>query len=230
MDAFVSLWSADLLDLRSAIAQVDDVVAGYHIDVFDGHYADDLLFGPDLVAALRTATTRVIEVHLNVDDPMRWSDRFADAGADIITVQTGTDIDVEALLDHIAERGCRPGLSLELHEPVGHALDLLPRTDRVLLLGTRTGIKGSEQDSGTTARVAELSSARRLTDRDFEIVVDGGIRRHTVPALARAGASGVVPGSLVFADPDPRLAAQRIAALPVGVAPCPPDPFWKDQS
>ncbi len=225
MDAFVSLWSADLLDLRSAVRLIDDVVAGYHIDVFDGHNVPELLFGPDLVAALRRATRRPIEVHLNVMQPHYWVDRFADVGADIITVQTGPCPDVGDVLGHIAERECAAGLGLELHEPTAHALELLEHTHRILLLGTEIGVKGMDQDPATPGRVAELAAARAAAERHFDIVVDGGIRTHTVPALAAAGADGIVPGSLVF-GPDPRRALREIAALPVGASPAELSDFW----
>lgn len=225
MDAFVSLWSADLLNLRSALVSVDDLVAGYHVDVFDGHNAPELLFGPDHVAALREATQRPIEVHLNVTDPHFWVDRFADAGADIITVQSGPCPDVVEVLEHIAERSCRPSLGLELHEATSHALDLVEHTGRILLLGTEIGIKGVSQDPGTPRRVAELAAGRTELQRSFDIVVDGGIRTHTVPALAAAGADGIVPGSLVFGA-DPRGALREITALRVGGAADDLSPFW----
>src|SRR5580692_8353380 len=89
MEAFVSLWSADLLALGEDVRRVEDLAAGFHIDVFDGHNVPELLFGPDLVASLRAFTAAQIEVHLNVTDPGYWVGRFAAAGADIITVQSG---------------------------------------------------------------------------------------------------------------------------------------------
>ena len=85
MKAYVSLWSADLLALGAAVDLLGDVVDGFHLDVFDGHDVQDLLFGPDLVAALRQRTSAVLDVHLNVTDPDYWAGRFAEAGADIIT-------------------------------------------------------------------------------------------------------------------------------------------------
>ncbi len=213
MQAYVSLWSADLLALGAAVDLLDGHVDGYHIDVFDGHNVPDLLFGPDLVAALRRRTVATIDVHLNTTDPDYWVDRFADAGADIITVQTAPCHDLRATLAHIRQRGVRAGLGLETHEPVRHAVDHLDALDRVLLLGTAIGVKGQDIDPAAPGRVAGLVAAR---SDDTPIVVDGGIRKHTVPALAQAGADGVVPGSLVFGEPDPRRAADEIRALRPG--------------
>src|ERR1700754_4602205 len=192
MKAYVSLWSADLLDLGAAVDQLGDLVDGFHLDVFDGHNVRDLVFGPAHVAALRARPAALLDVHLNVTDPDYWVDRFAEAGADMITVQSGPCPDVGATLDRIRDHGCRASLGLELHEPVSQAVPFLGDVDRLLLLGTVIGVKGYDQDPGTAGRVAELVATRTGPGAGApEVVVDGGIRRHTVPGLARAGADGV---------------------------------------
>lgn len=215
MKAYVSLWSADLLNLGAAVDQLGDVVDGFHLDVFDGHDVRDLLFGPAHVAALRPRTSAVLDVHLNTTDPDYWVDRFAEAGADMITVQSGPCPDVDATLARIRDHGCRASLGLELHEPVSQAVPYFGGIDRLLLMGTVIGVKGYEQDPGTAGRVSELVAARPGGPAP-EVVVDGGIRKHTVPGLAAAGADGVVPGSLVFGEPDPRRAVADLHALPPG--------------
>jgi ribulose-phosphate 3-epimerase len=210
MRAYVSLWSADLLALGAAIDLLEEHVDGFHIDVFDGHDVPDLLFGPDLVAAIRRRTIAAIDVHLNTTDPDYWVDRFADEGADIITVQTAPCADLRHTLGHIRDRGVQAGLGLEIHEPVGHAVEHFDAVDRVLLLGTPIGVKGRDLDAAAPDRVRALAAARTC---DVPIIVDGGIRRHTVPGLAAAGADGVIPGSLVFGADDPVRAAKEIRAL-----------------
>ena len=216
MKAYVSLWSADLLNLGAAVDRLGDVVDGFHLDVFDGHDVRDLLFGPAHVAALRPRTRAVLDVHLNTTDPDYWVDRFAEAGADMITVQSGPCPDVGATLARIRDHGCRASLGLELHEPVSQAVPYFGAVDRVLLMGTVIGVKGYDQDPATAGRVSELVAARPGAAGP-DVVVDGGIRRHTVPSLAYAGADGVVPGSLVFGEPDPRQAVADLHALRPGV-------------
>jgi ribulose-phosphate 3-epimerase len=217
MKAYVSLWSADQLALGAAVDLLGDVVDGFHLDVFDGHNVRDLLFGPAHVAALRQRTAAVLDVHLNVTDPDYWVDRFAEAGADMITVQSGPCPDVGATLARIRDHGCRASLGLEVHEPVSQAVPFLPDVDRLLLMGTVIGVKGYDQDPGTAGRVGDLVAARPgpsgAGPSRPDVVVDGGIRKHTVPGLAAAGAAGVVPGSLVFGAPDPRQAVAEIHAL-----------------
>jgi ribulose-phosphate 3-epimerase len=226
VQAFVSLWSADPLALGDAVRHIDDLVDGFHIDVFDGHNVDDLLFGPDLVAALRAATTSTIDVHLNVTDPHTWIDHFADAGADVITVQSGPCPDVGEVLGHIRDRGCAAGLGVELHERVDVAFPYFAALSRVLLLGTRIGVKGQQLDVAAPGRVSDLVAARRASGSQPAIIVDGGIRKHTVPVLAAAGADGVIPGSLVYGDVDPRRAVSEISALTPGAMNRPLSDFW----
>jgi ribulose-phosphate 3-epimerase len=207
VQAFVSLWSADLLDVGRAIDLVDEAVDGYHLDVFDGHNVDDLLFGPDFVAAVRRRTARPLDVHLNVTDPDHWARRFVDVGADMITVQSAPCSDVLETLELIRVLGAQASLGVEVHESVADVAGLRDATDRYLLMGTAIGVKGLGLDDAAPDRVRELKQTGR------PVFVDGGIRPHTVPVLAAAGADGVIPGSLVFGDPDPVAAVRRLHAL-----------------
>jgi len=216
MLAYVSLWSADLLALGEAVDLLAGVADGFHIDVFDGHNVPELLFGPDVVAALRARTTTLLDVHLNVSDPDFWAPRFIEAGADMVTVQSGASNDIAATLGSIRSAGAQPSLGLEVHEPVGQAEGLFDAIDRVLVMGTLIGVKGVELDPATPGRISALVEARTGhfgPGLGPSIVVDGGIRPHTVKVLAEAGADGVVPGSLVFGHPDPLVAVAELHAL-----------------
>jgi ribulose-phosphate 3-epimerase len=228
--AYVSLWSADLLDVGRAVDLVDAVADGFHVDVFDGHNVDDLLFGPDFVRALRRRTARPIDVHLNVDDPDRWAARFLDVGADLVTVQTAASPDIATTLEHIRARGGSPSLGVELHEDVTQAAVHAPLVDRFLLMGTAIGVKGQDLDPRTPARVRDLVAAASRTAYPRVVVVDGGIRAHTVTALAAAGAGGVVAGSLVLASPDPVASVIRLHRLPGPPPDSPPDSPAEEES
>jgi ribulose-phosphate 3-epimerase len=210
VQAYVSLWSADLLDVGRCIDLVADRADGFHIDVFDGHDVDELLFGPDFVAAVRTRTDRLLDVHLNVTDPDHWARRFVDAGADMITVQRAPCPDVTATLGTIRAIGARASLGVEVTDDIDSAGDLAEHVDRYLVMGTELGIKGVAQDPRTPGRVTQLRD-RIATARP--IFVDGGIRPTTIGPLADAGTDGVIPGSLVFGAPDPNAALDELHAL-----------------
>lgn len=202
--AYVSLWSADLLAVGDAVDRIAPGADGLHVDVFDGSAGSDLLFGPDFVAALRDHTDALIDVHLLVADPDRWARRFAAAGADMITVHLGAGADPRATLATVRKLGTRVGVAVCCDEPIESVTPHLAAVDRVLVMGTAIGVKGVDLDPATPDRIRALVAARAdCGSPRTEIVVDGGIRRHTVRTIAAAGADGVVPGSLVFDDPNP---------------------------
>jgi ribulose-phosphate 3-epimerase len=211
--AYVSLWSADLLALGEAVDGLAGVADGFHVDVFDGHEVPELLFGPDLVRALRGRTEALVDVHLNVTDPDAWAARFLAAGAQMVTVQLRAVPDVAATVAAIRAGGARVGLALEVDQAVAAIEPWLGEIDRVLVMGTAIGVKGVGLDPEAPARVRAVRERVDALARSPEVVVDGGIRPHTVEALAAAGADGVVPGSLVFGAPDPRAAVERLHAL-----------------
>ena len=213
MQAFVSLWSADLLDVGRAIDLIADTADGLHLDVFDGHNVDELLFGPDFVAAVRARTTLPLDVHLNVTDPDHWARRFIDVGADMITVQSGPCADVHETVAAIRGAGAQAGLGVEVHESTAAAAELAGEIDRFLLMGTAIGVKGIGQDPATPDRVRQLRSLAREAGNARPVFVDGGIRSSTIEALAAAGADGVIPGSFVFGAADPNEAIRHLHRL-----------------
>lgn len=203
MRASVSLWSADLLDLGRAIDELDPHVDGFHIDIMDGHFVPELLFGVDTVRAIaRRARAALVDVHLMVSDAEAWIDPFADAGAQMLTIHPQATRDPEAALASIAARGVRPSIAVTTDLPIDTVATLVERVDRIVVMGTAIGIKGVDIDPNTVPRIRRAAELREASDRRPEIFVDGGIRRHTVPQLASAGADGVAPGSLVFGEED----------------------------
>ena len=211
MKAYVSLWSADLLNVGADLDRVDQWADGYHIDITDGHLTEQLLFGPDFVAAVRKRTAKLLDVHLMVRDADPWATRFLDVGADMVTVHRRSTPDVEATLDAIAAAGAVPSLAVETDEQIPPATSTeWSHLHRLLVMGTAIGIKGVDLDPHVYRRVTEAVSARDAARPRADVFVDGGIREHTVPKLAAAGADGVIPGSLVYAAASP---AEQICML-----------------
>jgi ribulose-phosphate 3-epimerase len=210
MKAYASLWSADLLALGEAVDLVDALVDGYHLDIMDGVCVPDLLFGLDFVAALRRRTRKILDVHLMLTNTDAWIDRYTKAGSNLLTVHRRFCQDVAVTLDRIRSSGAGPGLVVELGDPLSIEDLHLDLVDRVLVMGTEVGVKGKGLDPNTPQRIATILELCAQAGRRPEIVVDGGIRRETVPLLAQSGADGVVPGSLVFGEHDPRAALNWI--------------------
>jgi ribulose-phosphate 3-epimerase len=213
MKISVSLWSANLLELGMAVDLVGPRVDGLHLDVMDGHCVPNLLFGLDFISALRARTSACLDVHAMVSDTDGWIERFAEAGSDIITVHRTLCSDVRATLSKIRKFGKKAGLVIELYDQIDADNLHLDLTDRFLVMGTEIGIKGQDIDPRINGRIKAIVAERDRSRSGAEIFVDGGIRRHTVPTLAKAGADGVVPGSLVFGEKDPCAAISWIKGL-----------------
>jgi ribulose-phosphate 3-epimerase len=203
MQAFVSLWSADLLNVESAIDELEGRADGFHVDVMDGHYVPGLLFGPDFVAAVCRRTSAPVEVHLMVEEPDRWIEPFAGAGCARIIIHLDSTPNPADTLHAIESRGLSAGIALGVDDPPAVIEPYLDCVDRVLLMGTALGIKGVGFDARGYGRIAALVELRDRVAGRPGVFVDGGIRRETVPGFAQAGADGVIPGSLVCGDPDP---------------------------
>ena len=203
--AEVSLWSADLANLARDVERLSPYADAFHLDVADAHFAPDLLFFPDLVAALRGHTERPFHVHLMVERPSKMVDRFVDAGADLITVHCETGrLDVREAISRIRTHDCAAGVALRLETPVSAVEPYLQQVSAVLLLGTLPGVKGRELASEACGRIRSVAGLleREGLRSQVVIVADGGIRTHTVPQLREAGADAVVAGSLVFQAED----------------------------
>lgn len=203
----VSLWSADLAALGAEVARISPLADMLHIDASDTVFTPEPLFSPGLVRAIRPHTTRPLHIHLMAHRPAQLAAAFAAAGADMITVHAEAD-DAADGIAAIHDAGLPAELALTLPTEPATAARLIAAAEALVLIGTPLGTKGTPMDP---AALAKITAARRVLDgRPVPVLADGGIRRVTVPRLAAAGASGVVPGSLLWTSPDPAATAAWI--------------------
>lgn len=204
--ADVSLWSADLANLQSAVERLSPYADSFHLDVADAHFAGDLLFFPDLIAALRRHTDRPFHVHLMVEQPSKLVDRFVDAGANLVSVHAELDdTEIRRAIGRARALGAAAGIALRLDTPIERLSSYVELVDSILLLGTQIGVKGKDLAPEACGRIIQLCALlERFSERSrIVIIADGGIRKDTVPRLRQAGADAIVPGSLVFQASDP---------------------------
>jgi ribulose-phosphate 3-epimerase len=203
-----SILSADFARLGEAVAAVERAGADWvHVDVMDGHFVPNLTFGPKMVADLRKATRLPLDVHLMIERPEEWIDRYADAGATYLTVHVEAARDVGAALGAIRARGLRPGLTLNPETPVGAILPHLAAVDLALVMSVHPGFGGQAFIGSALAKVRAIRAA---LDRDHlaaELEVDGGIKPENVKRVADAGATVLVAGSAVYLDAEGPAAA-----------------------
>lgn len=200
-----SVWSADLGRLAEDMARIEPFADVLHIDVADGHFSPALLFFPDLVVAVRKASSKPIHVHLMVADEILLSqiEQFADAGSDLISIHLENESVAKEALTLLEKRGIAAGMVLKVDTAVEGVRAFLPRLRFLTLLGTAIGVKGQGLDEKAGTR---LERAKQLIDeiagsKRIVLAADGGIREHTVPLLRQSGAETVVLGSLAFDAP-----------------------------
>jgi ribulose-phosphate 3-epimerase len=200
----VSLWSADLSNLESAVRRLSPWADSFHLDAADGHFVPSLLFFPDLIRAIRPHTTVPFHVHLMAENPSLLAGDFLDAGADLLTVHVENgEREAGAAIEQTLRHGCGAGVALKLETPVRAALPYLDAVEVVILLGTEVGVKGRGLAPLACDRLREARTLlREHAKPGVRLVADGAIRTHTVGELRAAGADAVVPGSLVFQSTD----------------------------
>ena len=205
-----SILSADFARLADAVVAVERAGADWvHVDVMDGHFVPNLTFGPKMVADLRKATRLPLDVHLMIERPEDWVDRYAAAGATYLTIHVEASADVRATLASIRGRGVRPGLTLNPETPVDAVLKHLDLIDLALVMSVHPGFGGQKFIESTLQKVKEIRVA--LDDRNLaaELEVDGGIKPENAARVVAAGATVLVAGSAIFEDSEGPVSALR---------------------
>ena len=173
-----------------------------HVDVMDGHFVPNLTFGPKMVADLHRATRLPLDVHLMIERPDDWVDRYVDAGAAYVVVHVEAAREVSAALGRIRTRGAKAGITLNPDTPVDAILPYLDEVDLALVMSVSPGFGGQkfiESAIGKLQRLRKEIDARHLA---VELEIDGGVKLDNVRRVVEAGASVVVAGSAVFESTD----------------------------
>jgi len=196
-----SILAADFLNLNDQVQAAERGGAvRFQIDVMDGVFVPNISFGFPLVAAMRRATSCLLEAHLMIVQPDRYLDEFAQAGADLLIVQQEAVVHLDRSIQHVKRLGKKAGVAICPATPV-HMLDeVIEELDMVLVMTVNPGFGGQEFIDYTLRKIRQVRALLDARNPSCELEVDGGIELHTIRPAFDAGARVFVAGTAVFGD------------------------------
>lgn len=181
-----------------------------HIDVMDGLFVPNISIGIPVVKSLRPVSDLVFDVHLMIDDPAKYVEAFADAGADIITFHYESKSDVRETIEKIKAKGKKVGISIKPKTPANVLDEYLDMIDMVLVMTVEPGFGGQSFMADMMPKVEYYREKIDSLDLDVDIQVDGGIDAKTVKIAKDAGANVLVAGTYFFRAEDRKAAADAL--------------------
>lgn len=211
-----SILAADFNHLGDVLADLKQNGADYvHFDVMDGHFVPNISFGLPVLECVRKETDMVLDVHLMIDRPIRYVERFCEAGADIVTVhvESDTEENIRKALELVRSCGKRAAVCVKPKTPAEAVLPFLDQCDMILVMTVEPGFGGQSFMADMMPKVHQIRQWIDERRPQCELEVDGGVGLKTGPVCAEAGANVFVAGSAYFKADDPAAFVAAIHAM-----------------
>lgn len=206
-----SLLMCDFAYLEREVRRLEETdVKTLHLDVMDGHFVPNLTYGLPLVETVRRISKLPIEVHLMIDNPLEYLQRYRDAGSDLITIHREAVADPREAMEAVRETGAIAGMAINPGTPVASLENCLDLCDVVLVMSVEPGFGGQKFENSALAKLRDLH-ARIGSGALLE--VDGGVNESTIGACAEAGADLLVVGSAIFKHSDYAARVRELSRL-----------------
>ena len=173
-----------------------------HLDVMDGHFVDNLSFGPAFASHIRKNSEIPLDVHLMVTNPSKFIEPFAKAGADLITIHLESEGDTHETLKQIKKQKVKRGLSIRPNSDIMSIRPFLKEVDLVLLMSVNPGFGGQGFMPESIERIKQLRALIKESGKPIWLEVDGGINKDTITKVVQAGADALVAGNAIFGNGD----------------------------
>ncbi len=194
-----SILGADMLNLANECKKLEDSkVDMLHFDVMDGHFVNNISFGLPVLSALNKYTGIFMDVHLMIEEPLRYIDEFVKAGSDMITFHLESKSDPIETISAIKQAGIKAGISIKPGTELKNVYKYLDMVDMVLIMTVEPGFGGQGFIYEMVDKVRELRKYITEKNIDIDIQVDGGINDKTAGIVIEAGANNLVSGSYLF--------------------------------
>lgn len=203
-----SILSADFANLEKEIKRIENAGADWvHIDVMDGHFVPNITIGVPVVKSLKAVTKLPLDVHLMIENPERYIEAFAKAGADIITFHFEAVKDVNSITDLIKSFGVKAGMSIKPKTSPEVVFPYLKNLDMLLVMTVEPGFGGQKfmQDCAE-----KIPSIKQKAPESLIIQVDGGINAETARICTTLGANSLVAGNYIYKSDDINLVVKSL--------------------
>jgi len=215
-----SILSADFARLGEAVAAAERGGADLiHVDVMDGHFVPNITIGVPVVASLKRIATVPLDVHLMIEEPDRYIEAFAEAGAAMISVHVEALRHVHRTVQAIKALNVQAGVVLNPGTPVEALIEIAGDVDFVLVMSVNPGFGGQTFIPRSESKLREVRAMLDAAGNPAPIEIDGGVDRDNVGRVVAAGARMIVAGSAIFNTPDPERATRELKAAALAAVP-----------